>query len=802
MTSQTVPTSMNEAAPSTSPASGWRKTACIICSLNCGLEVQTEGQRIVRIRGDKAHPTSQGYVCEKSQRMDFYQNGADRLDSPIRRRADGSYERIDWDTAIREIAAKLQAIKAAHGGETILHYGGGSQGNHLGATYAESTLKALGVRYRSNALAQEKTGEAWVQGKMMGTGVHGDFEHAEVAVFIGKNPWQSHGFARTRVILHDIQHDPARSLIVIDPRRSETAKMADFHLAVRPGTDAWCLAALAAILVQSGLVAREWLALHTQGFEQIAEPLQRISVADYAAICGVDETLLRSAAERIARAKSVSMIEDLGVQMNRHSTLVSYLNRLVWLLTGHYARPGTNNAFVPLLNLSMSERSQETKSATKESAPATPRPGSHSPVTGAKVIMGLIPCNVIPDEILTDHPKRFRAMFIESANPVHSLADSPRMREALRALELSVVIDVAFTETAAQADYVLPATSQFEKAEATFFNLEFPRNAFHLRQPLFPPRKGTLTEAEIHSRLLEAMGELNNGHYRLLRHVAKLGLPAFALVFGWKAARDKAIARYASVVLYRTLGATLPATLAPAASLWGICQRYLRQQPEAARRAGFGGSPTRAANQLFKAILSAPSGVVFAASEYDDSWTAVRRPEHKIELYIAELMPELAKLATERPANDPAWPFVLSAGERRSDTSNTSIRDIGWHRKGAYGTLRMAPEDASLLGCAEGDWVRLTTRRGNARAQVEITPDMGSGHVSLPNGQGIEYHLADGTLVRMGVSLNELTSGADRDPIAGTPWHKHVPAHIERIDAPPETPPIQLEAEHNLFSLA
>jgi anaerobic selenocysteine-containing dehydrogenase len=784
MTSQTAPTSTNETAPSTSPSSGWRKTACIICSLNCGLEVQTEGQRIIRIRGDKAHPASQGYVCEKSQRMDHYQNGADRLDSPLRRRPDGSYERIDWDTAIREIAAKLQAIKAAHGGETILHYGGGSQGNHLGATYAESTLKALGVRYRSNALAQEKTGEAWVQGKMMGTGVHGDFEHAEVAVFIGKNPWQSHGFARTRVILHDIQHDPARSLIVIDPRRSETAKMADFHLAVRPGTDAWCLAALAAILVQSGLVAREWLALHTQGFEQIAEPLQRISVADYAAICGVDETLLRAAAERIARAKSVSMIEDLGVQMNRHSTLVSYLNRLVWLLTGHYARPGTNNAFVPLLNLSMSERSQTTKTAATAQAPAARRPGSYSPVIGSKVIMGLIPCNVIPDEILTDHPQRFRAMFIESANPVHSLSDSPRMREALRALELSVVIDVAFTETAAQADYVLPATSQFEKAEATFFNLEFPRNAFHLRQPLFEPRDGTLTEAEIHARLLEGMGELNNGHYRLLRRAAKLGLPAFALAFGWKAARDKAIARYASVVLYRTLGATMPATLAPAASLWGICQRYLRQQPEAARRAGFGGTPTRAANHLFKAILSAPSGVVFAASEYDDSWTAIRRPEHKIELYIAELMPELAKLATEHPVNDPAWPFVLSAGERRSDTSNTSIRDVGWHRKGIYGSLRMAPEDASLLGCAEGDWVRLTTRRGNARAQVEITPDMGSGHVSLPNGQGIEYHLADGTLVHMGVSLNELTSGADRDPIAGTPWHKHVPAHIERIDAP------------------
>ena len=134
-------------------SSSWHKTACIICSLNCGLEVQTTEQRIVRIRGDKAHPTSQGYVCEKSQRMDYYQNGADRLDSPLRRRLDGSYERIDWDTAVREIAAKLQAVKAQHGGESILYYGGGSQGNHLGATYADSTLKALGVRYRSNALS-------------------------------------------------------------------------------------------------------------------------------------------------------------------------------------------------------------------------------------------------------------------------------------------------------------------------------------------------------------------------------------------------------------------------------------------------------------------------------------------------------------------------------------------------------------------------------------------------------------------------------------------------------------------------
>ena len=425
----------------------WRKTACIICALNCGLEVQTEGRRITKIRGDDAHPVSKGYVCEKSQRLDFYQNGADRLTSPMRRRPDGSYEAIDWDTAVAEIAQKLQAIRDRHGGESILYYGGANQGSHLGGTYADSTQKALGVKFRSNALAQEKTGEFWVGGKMLTTGTHGDFEHCEVAVFVGKNPWHSHGFARTRVVLREIQKDPSRSLVVIDPRVSETAEMADFHLATRPGTDAWCLAALAAIIVQEDLVATEWIAAHTNGYEQIEPVLRRIDVPRYASTCGVDEELLRRAARRIASAKSVSMMEDLGVQMNVHSTLNSYLQRLVWLLTGNFAREGTSNAFVPFLSLAKLSKGEGASRSPAGTARSAER---RSPVVGAKIIIGLIPCNVIPEEILTDHPKRYRAMFIECSNPVHSLADSQRMRQALRALELSVVVDVAMTETRAR----------------------------------------------------------------------------------------------------------------------------------------------------------------------------------------------------------------------------------------------------------------------------------------------------------------------------------------------------------------
>ena len=188
----------------------WQKTACILCSLNCGIEVQVGGaggRHLLKVKGDRDHPVSRGYFCEKAQRLDFYQTGGDRLDAPLRRRPDGTFEAIDWDTAIREVAAKFTEVKTRWGGDRILYYGGGGQGNHLGGSYGAATLAALGNRYRSNALAQEKTGEFWVNGRMIGAGTHGDFEHCEVAVFIGKNPWQS-TLARARP--RDDQRDGER----------------------------------------------------------------------------------------------------------------------------------------------------------------------------------------------------------------------------------------------------------------------------------------------------------------------------------------------------------------------------------------------------------------------------------------------------------------------------------------------------------------------------------------------------------------------------------------------------------------
>jgi anaerobic selenocysteine-containing dehydrogenase len=371
-------------------------------------------------------------------------------------------------------------------------------------------------------------------------------------------------------------------------------------------------------------------------------------------------------------------------------------------------------------------------------------------------------------------------MFIECSNPVHSLADSQRMRQAMRALELSVVVDVAMTETAREADYVLPASSQFEKADATFFNLEFPRNGFHLRHPLFEPLPGTLPEAEIHARLIEALGELSETDYAPLRRAARLGRLPFALAFAWASARNPRVARYASVVLYRTLGPTLPRGLGPAASLWGVAQLYVRGNPRAAAGAGFGGPPVLAGNRLFEAILASPSGLIFSVSEYADSWAAVRRSEHRINLHVAELMPELERIDRESIPRDAEYPFILSAGERRGETANTLVRNPAWHRKGTFGSLRLSPQDAAALGCTTGDSLLLSTRRGSAVVVAEVTPIMQPGHISLPNGQGLDYRSADGTVVRSGVATNELTDVAQRDFLAGTPWHKHVPARLER----------------------
>jgi anaerobic selenocysteine-containing dehydrogenase len=746
-----------------------QSTACILCSINCGIEVELDGRRIARVRGDKAHPGSQGYTCEKPARLDHYQNGRHRLASPLRRKRDGGFEPVDWETAIREVAAGFARVRDAFGGESILYYGGGGQGNHLPGAYARATRAALGSVYASNALAQEKTGEFWVDGQFFGApSCHTapDFEHAEVAMFIGKNPWQSHGFPRARAVLREIAKDPARALVVIDPRRTETAELADHFLQVRPGADVFCLSALLAALVEAGGVDRDFLAAHTTGAEAVLSALAAIPIAEYCARSGVAEADVRSVAERIARAESVSILEDLGIQQAPQSTLNSYLEKLLYLLSGHFGERGGMNLhthFGALIGKSKADR--------------------RTPIGGHRIIGGMIPCNAIPEMILTDHPKRFRALLVESANPAHSLADSQRMRQAIEALDFVVAIDVAMTETARLADYVLPAASQFEKWETTFFTLEFPQNVIHLRAPLLEPLPGTLPEPEIHRRLVHALGALDEAGLAPLRAAAAQGRAAYAAAFFGAAAKNPKLGALAPVVLYETLGPALPDGAAAAAPLLGLAIQCAQAYPESLRRAGYhGANPLEQGIALFDAILRERSGVVFSLDEPAVTWDRIETEDRRIQLEVPELLAELEALARQpAAARDPAFPFVLAAGERRTNTANTIFRDPAWRRKDAEGALRMNPADAARLGLADGGRARVTTKRASVETVVELTDTLQPGHVTLPNGLGVDYPDESGRTALRGVAPNELTASEDRDPIAGTPWHKHVPARVEAI---------------------
>lgn len=744
----------------------WHKTVCILCSCNCGVEVRLggdDGRTFERVRGNKAHVASEGYTCEKALRLNHYQNSTGRLTSPLRRNAEGGYDEIDWDTAISEITAKLTAI----GGESTLYYGGGGQGNHLVGAYGAATRNAFGMTRKSNALAQEKTGEAWVDGRMFKAHTHGDFHHAELSIFIGKNPWHSHGFDQTRRVLKAIAGDETRSMIVIDPRKTETAALADVHLQVVPGTDAFAVAAICGRLVQEGLADRSWLAENTTGSEPALEALGRVPVADFAERAGLTLDQIDDVARRIAAASSVSVLEDLGIEMAPNSTLVSYLQKLMWVLVGSFSIEGGmtgHTSMVPLFSYSAAGREKR------------------APVTGGQIISGMVPCNEIPAGVLTDHPEKIRAMFIESANPVHSLPGSDDWREAMRALECSVVIDCFMTETAREAHYVLPASSQYEKVETTFFGISFPKNSITLRAPIVEPLEGTLPEPAIHSRFCRELGLIDDETLAPLRAAAAESRQAFAAAFMEAAGADPTLGAIGAVVLYETLGQTLPAGMEGAAAMWFSAQQAAMKYPDAVKAAGHEGEGQALGDALFDAMVAERDGVVFTEHTYDESWNLLSTPEQKIEMHLPEMLEKLDALAAQPTTHaTEEFPYILSAGERRAFTANTIIRDPSWRKRDAQGALRMHPDDAAAVGVEDGRRVRITTRAGSVVATVEVNDTYLPGHVALPNGLGLDYSPAGGGAEVTGVAPNELTWNAWADDIAGTPWHKHVPAKLEPV---------------------
>ncbi len=751
-------------------------TACILCSINCGITVDVDNGQFKKIKGDNDNPKSKGYLCQKAARLNYYQNHSGRLTHPLYKKEDGSFEEITWDKAIDEVADKLNNIRNTYGSHAIAYYGGGGQGNHMCQIYSSSFRAALGTPYLYTALAQEKTGDFWVNGKLFGKQschITEDIENADYILFIGTNPFQSHGFPQTRKVLGEITKDPNRTMVVIDPRNTETAKKADFHLQIKPGMDAFLLSAMLGIIIQEGLEDSKFIKEHTVGFDKVKKLFEVIPVKEYIIKAGLDPDTVQKISRDFANSKKACVRVDLGIQQSIHSTLNSYLEKLLFLITGNFGKEGTNILHTQFVQIIGHSKSPE-------------EGGTVTKVTGMREISNFFPPNILPLEIDTKHPDRIRALIVDSSNPILTAADSKAYIKAFKKLDLLVVIDVANTETVKMADYVLPAQSQFEKWEASFFTIGFPTNHFQLRKPIVKPGGNTLSEPEIYRRIMVAMG-LFPKRFSILQRIARFHL-RFPKLGVFPIALKVYLTLYPNyeksivMILYATIGKAMKNGAENAAMLWGVSHLYAKKYRKAILRTGLKGKGFMLGEALFKQIQESKSGIELSTHKYDEVWELVKTPDKKVHLEISEMITELQSLKKEENTNND-FSFILAAGERRAYNANQIYRDPNWRKKDIDGVLRIHSNDATKIGVSNNNYVLCKSATHAIKVKVEFDNSMHLGFVALPHGYGFDYTDDDNPNVikQNGPKINLLTSSDHCDPITKTPYHKYVPVELEPL---------------------
>jgi len=741
--------------------SEWKKTSCVLCGQNCGLEVVTEGSKIVKVRGDKENPRSQGYHCRKGANVGYFQNNPERLKFPLKRVGRG-FERVSWDQALDEIAAKLREIVQTHGPRSIAYMGGGGQGCHFEAAFGVRFLNGLGSRNHYSPLAQELTGFFWINGKAFGRQyMHSfpDIQGSDLLVFWGANPMVSHDVPNAPVVLRKKKKDPGFLLAVVDPRVTETAKLADIHLRLRPGTDALLFKAMIKILLSEGLVAKDYLASRVDGFEAVRSWFDGVDVEDNCRVCGLDANAVREFT-RLFAARKTAMRSDLGILMGRHSTLNSYLELILLALTGRIGVSGGNVFLGHLMPLG---------SHTPEEDPKTWK----TVMTNIPLIMGVFPPNVMPEEIDNDHPQRIRALIVSGTNPLRSYADTRAYEKAFSKLELLLTIEVAMSETAVLSHYVLPAKSGYEKWDGTFFQWAYPDYYFDMRRPVIEADGEQLEEANIYVQLAERLGMIPNYPLKL-RELAQNRLSYGAALMEYIRTNRNA-EPWLPFILAKTLGEELGSK--NLAALWGLLARFPMMHPEEVTRAGYQVGPMTG-EEIFRKILDTPGGVKIGVVETENNLSLLKTPHKKIHIHFPEMeswVKEVTPEAEEAQLVNKDYPMVLMAGNHMEMVANTIMRDPAWNEGKRPCTMRIHPADAKELGITDGEEVSIETEAGSVKVEAEVTDSSHRGQVVIPHGFGLvhkgEVH---------GVNVNQLAPAKHRDRLAATPLHRYIPCRLRK----------------------
>ncbi|TSD45384.1 molybdopterin-dependent oxidoreductase [Rhodococcus sp. KBS0724] len=459
-----------------------RKTSyCRLCPASCGVLLDLEDNQIVRVLGDAHHPISGGYTCAKGRRGADLARGPDRLTSSLRRTDTGTHVPVSVPEAVTDIAARLKAVVDEHGPESVAMFMG-TQQNFAALTppMARAWFRGTGSHKLFSTMTIDQSAK-WVVQERMGTYLGGRqrFETADVWLLAGTNTLVSANggdgdgavVQNPSVTLREARERGLR-LIVVDPRRTETAARADLHLAPRPGTDAVLFAGMLNLVLSEELYDHDFCRQYAGDLPELAAAVAGATPQMVERVCSVPEDHVRTAARMFASASRGMATTGTGVCMGPHSNLAEHLVAALNVVCGRYLREGEP----------VDDRSALGRSVPARAEVSPPErgfeTGFRSRIGGIRAMRGELPSGILADEILEDGPDRIRALVVSGGNPAAALPDRAKAVHALESLDLLVCVDPLMSDTARLADYVIAPTMMYERDDHTmlmeaFFPIPF-----------------------------------------------------------------------------------------------------------------------------------------------------------------------------------------------------------------------------------------------------------------------------------------------------------------------------------------
>jgi len=730
---------------------------CPFCEATCGLTLTIDDGRVTGARGDHDDVFSAGFICPKGASFGELDNDPDRLKHPLVRR-DGVLTEATWDEAYAVVAERLGAVIAAHGGASVGVYLGNPNAHTIaGALYAPLILKGLGTRQVFSASTLDQMPKHVALGLMFGSPgafTVPDLDRTDYLVIIGANPLVSNGSVTTAADfpgkLRALKKRGGK-LVVIDPARTQTAKLADRHLAPRPGTDAALLLAVVHVLFDEGLVDMGALTEHVTGVEQV-----RALAADFAPeaveqACGIGAGEIRELARELAAAPTAAVYGRIGTSTVEFGTIGSWLVDVINVLTGNLDRPG--GVMFPL--------------GAAVPAPRPPKPGRGfrtgrwaSRVSGYPEVMSELPATALAEEIDTAGDGQIKAMITIAGNPVLSAPDGDRLDKALDSVEFMLSIDPYLNETTRHADVILPPPppSQSPHFDVLLNNLAV-RNNVRYSPPVLP-LDGRPDEAEILSRVA-------------------------LILSGLGAQADPALVD--AQVITMTLAKETQDPDSPVAgrdvdeltAMLPAGPGYERRLDLMLRLGPYGDAfGTKPDGLTLEKLKANPHGIDLGAMRPRIP-EVLRTPSGRIELAPEPIVADVARLpeALSRSAGG----FLL-IGRRHLRSNNSWMHNLPALSGGSNRcTLQIHPDDAADLGLT--DVAIIKGPGGELLAPIEVTDVMRRGVVSLPHGWG---HNRGGTGQQLasshpGVNVNQLNDGTHLDRLSGTAVLNGIPVEITAI---------------------